>query len=97
MSKIKLEASEEEVITYLNTLWYGPDINDSLMNNKIYKIYTYFVNKIYNFRNPFKLPNIKNNLSELKKLGFSIYNNKNINNEQPIENNNIENDFIVFE
>jgi len=95
MSCVKITASDEEVITYLNTLWYGNDIN--LINNKFYKFFTFFSNKVYNFINPFKLPNIKNNLSELKKIGFSIYNNNTTNNEQPIENNNLENDFIIVE
>ena len=95
MSLIKITASETDTINYINTLWYGSQLYNN--DSRLYKIFRFFNNIYYNYRYPFRLPNIRNNLSELQKLGFLYYNGRQTNNEQPIENNNLENDFIMVE
>ena len=90
--KIKLTAPINEIINYLNKLWHGPSLDN---HSRIYNIFSYFVNVYYNFWNPYKLPDIKKNLEELKKISYMYYNDCKINNEQPIENDNLTNDFEI--
>ena len=94
MSHIKITANDKEIINYLNKLWNDPPRTN---NNRFYNIFTYFANIYYNYMNPNKLLDIKKNISELKNIGFTLYNGTKINNEQPIEHENIDQDLITVQ
>jgi hypothetical protein len=94
--RIKITASEDEIVNYLNKLWYNNYINN---NNILYNIFTYISNIYYKFINKYNTSNMKNNIPNLKKIGISIYNDATINNEQQINNkikNKHLNNIIMF-
>ena len=74
---------EDEIIIYLNKLWNGRYIKTNSLN--IFNIFNYIANLYYCFMNIFTISIVKNNIPNLKKIGFTFYNENN-KNEQPIDN-----------
>ena len=74
--------SDKNIILHLNRLWHGIYIDKT---NFINKIINYIANLYYHFTSNYTT-NIKNNLNELRNLGFIFYSGNHINNEQPIDN-----------
>jgi len=65
------------IIKYLKNLWKDKYVKSN------YYIFNYISNLYYRFMNKFDITFIKKNINNLKKIGFTFYNNNN-NNEQPI-------------
>jgi len=68
---VRLNCNDDIVINYLNNLWYGVYYN-KLSFMKIIVYITSFFNNLFMSKTKF-VSNIKNNLSNLRKLGFHVY------------------------
>jgi hypothetical protein len=89
--------TNNKIIKYLKKLWcsnekesFNSNYNNYTSKYNFDKIYNYILNYIanfyYRFYNKFEISSFNDNLSNYKKLGFTIYNDGN-NNEQPINKN----------
>jgi hypothetical protein len=81
----KIEASNNEIVSYLNNLWKSNLVNYN--ETIITKICNYCINLYYHYSNNYNHNNINNYIKYIKNIGVSIYNDSITNNEQPINNN----------